>query len=62
MMGELLKREREIEAIDTVGALRDALARFGVDDKTPICDGVGEPIMLTLYRDMETGLLSVEFE
>ncbi len=57
-----LKREREIEGIETVGALREALARFGVEDKTPICDGVGEPVMLTLYRDTGTGGLSVEVE
>jgi hypothetical protein len=57
-----LKREREIEGIETVGALREALARFGVEDDTPICDGVGEGLMLTLYRDTGTGGLSVEVE
>lgn len=60
-MGEL-KREREIEGIETVGALREALARFGVVDEVPLCDGVGEPVMLTLYRDTETSELSVEVQ
>lgn len=57
-----MQRVKEIEGIETVGALREALARFGAEDNTPICDGLGEGLILTLYRDTETGLLSVEVE
>lgn len=58
-MGER-KREREIEGIETVGALREALSELGLVDDVLISDGMDEAIQLTLYRDMETGELYVE--
>lgn len=56
-----LRRQKEIEGIETVGQLWEALQRFGVDKDTPVCDGVGEAIMITLYQDTGSGELSVEF-
>lgn len=60
-MGEL-KREREIEGIETVGALKAAMSEMELVDDVPIGDMFMEPIMLTLYRDTETSELSVGIE
>lgn len=54
----MLKLIREIEPIETVQELLDALQ--GVDPSTPICDGVGEPLIVNFYEDMETGDPSIE--
>lgn len=58
-MGER-KVERQIEGIETVGALREALSDLGLVDDVPIADTFEDPIMLTLYRDSETSELSLE--
>jgi hypothetical protein len=39
--------------ITTVGALLDALD--GLPNNLPISDTMGEPLMITTYRDAETG-------
>ncbi|MFH1027337.1 MAG: hypothetical protein V1791_04975 [Pseudomonadota bacterium] len=54
-----MKLEREIEGIETVGALREALADLGLVDAVPIGDMFLEPIMVSLYRDSETSQVRV---
>lgn len=53
-----LKRIWEKEPIMTVGELREALADMA--DDMPICDGVGEPLIVSLFKDEETGERSIE--
>ncbi|MDD2319150.1 MAG: hypothetical protein PHO83_03765 [Geobacteraceae bacterium] len=60
-MGEL-KREREIEGIETVGALREVFSDLNLVDNVPIGDVFGEPLMVTVYRDTKTAKLSVGIE
>ena len=48
-----MERVREIEFIETVGDLRAALA--GVPDDRPVCDSLDEAVMLTFWRDLDTG-------
>jgi len=57
-MGEL-KREKEIIGVETVGDLREALSELGLVDAVPITDCMGEGLLLTLFRDLESGELSV---
>lgn len=54
----MLKLEREIDHIETVGDLRAALAN--APDEMPICDSVGEALLVGYYRDMDTGDISIE--
>lgn len=53
-----LKRLWEKEPIETVGALREALG--GVADDMPICDCVGEPLIVSMFYDEETSERSIE--
>ena len=53
-----LRRIWEKENIETVGALREALA--DMPDDMPVCDGVGEPLLVSLFEDEETGDRSIE--
>lgn len=53
-----LRRLWEKEPIMTVGDLREALA--DMPDEMPICDGVGEPLIVSLFKDEETGDRSIE--
>lgn len=46
-------RVKEIEGFETVGALREAL--ISLPEDMPITDGLGESLLLTVYRDTETG-------
>lgn len=52
------KRIKELDGIETVGALREALLDLSED--MAITDGVGELILLTVYEDRDTGLQYVE--
>lgn len=47
------KRIREIDGIETVGALREVL--LDLPEDMPITDGVGELILLTVFEDKDTG-------
>jgi len=49
----VVTRVKEIDGIETVGALREAL--LSLPEDMPIWDGVGELILLTVYREAETG-------
>ncbi len=50
--------EREVEGIETVGALKEALS--GMADDLPISDGFGDALLIAVHRDMETGELTAE--
>jgi len=54
------KLEREIEGIETVGALREALT--GMADDLPISDCFGDALLVAVYRNMETGELNAEIQ
>lgn len=54
------KFEGEKEGIETVGELRQALSEMKLVDDVPLSNGFGDPLSLTLLRDMETGELSAE--
>lgn len=49
----MLNLLREIEGIETVGAMREALSEFP-DDKR-IGDAFGEPLRLEVLKNMDTG-------
>jgi len=49
----VVTRVKEIEGIETVGALREAL--LDLPEDMPIGDGFGDQILLTVYREAETG-------
>lgn len=49
----VVKRIREIDGIETVGALREAL--LSLPEDMPITDGVGELILLTVFEEKDTG-------
>jgi len=55
-----MAREREIEGIETVRALKDALEGF--PDDMPVGDTFCEGIMLTVFRDDETGNRFIEIQ
>ncbi|GEM_PF-5832977 len=52
--------EREIEGIETVGALKEALS--GMADDLPISDGFGDGLLLALHRNMDNGELIAEIK
>jgi len=53
-----LVREREIDGIETLGAFREATA--GVPDDVPLQDLLGDGLLVTIWRDSETGQRIVE--
>lgn len=55
-----LKVEREIEGIESIGALREALAELALVEDVPLSDGFGDPLTVIVCRDMETSQIMVE--
>jgi hypothetical protein len=55
-----MAREREIEGIETVGALKEALE--GLPDDMPVGDCFCEGIMLTVFKDDENGKRFIVFQ
>jgi len=49
----MYKLLREIEGIETVDAMREALRE--VDGDMRLCDVLGEPLYLAFYEDEDTG-------
>jgi hypothetical protein len=61
MMGHF-QVENEIDGIETVGELAVALAELKLVAAVPLSDGLGDPIRVSLLRNMESGELSVEIQ
>lgn len=56
----VVTRVKEIEGFDTVGALREAL--LDLPEDMPLMDPMGDPLLLTVYREAETGDEFAEIE
>ncbi|MFH1028851.1 MAG: hypothetical protein V1791_12685 [Pseudomonadota bacterium] len=61
-MSSEFKVEGEKEGIETVGELRQALSELKLVDDVPLSDGFGDPILVSLLRNMKSGELSVEIK
>lgn len=54
----MIKFEREVEGLETVGELMEVLA--GVPDEMPLSDALGEPLIVRFYKDIDTDDPSIE--
>lgn len=56
----VVPRVKEFEGFETVGALREAL--LDLPEDMPLMDPMGDPLLLTVYREAETGDEYAEIE
>lgn len=61
-MSEYYRVENEIDEIKTVGDLQEALTKLRLVADVPLSDGFGDPLILSVVRDMGTGELLVEIK
>lgn len=54
----MLKLEKEVEGIETVGDLYEVLSSLPAE--MPVSDGLGEPIILRFFKEMDTDERSIE--
>lgn len=56
----VVTRVKGFEGFETVGALREAL--LDLPEDMPLTDTMGEPLLLTVFREAETGDEFAEME
>lgn len=54
--------EREVEGIETVGQLMETLNTLRLVADVPLSDGFGDPLQVSLVRNMKSGELMVEIK